>query len=133
MVQDINGRRNGIGQKKPNITSLIEHQLGKELQYRILSGMAHSNYTVLTSLSFTKTNLGRRSGAVLKEAVPISIQTSLVSQAATIYVKCLWLKTIQYGFDAARAAVLFEELYVELELSDKNESRFWRAIIKTDS
>ena len=133
LVRDRNGRRNGIGQKKPNITSLIEDQFGEELQYRILSGMAHSNYTVLTSLSFTKTNLGRRSGAVLREAVPITIQTSLVSQAASIYVKCLWLKTIQYGFDAAKAAVLFEELYDELELSDKNESRFWRAIIKTDT
>jgi hypothetical protein len=133
LVRDRNGHRNGIGQKKPNITLLIEDQFGEELQYRILSGMAHSNYTVLTSLSFTKTNLGRRSGAVLREAVPITIQTSLVSQAASIYVKCLWLKTIQYGFDAAKAAVLFEELYDELGLSDKNESRFWRAIIKTDS
>ena len=95
--------------------------------------MAHSTYTTLTSLSFTRENIGIKSGAVIREAVPITIQTSLVSQAATIYVKCLWYKIIQYGFDAAKAAVLFEELYDELKLSDQNKLRFWRTIIQTGS
>ena len=133
LVRNKNNRRIGIGQKKPNIISLVEKQFGEEKLYRILSGMAHSTYTTLTSLSFTRDNIGRQSGAVIREAVPITIQTSLVSQVTTIYVKCLWLKTIQYGFDAAKAAVLFEELYDELKLSDQNNSRFWRTIINTDS
>ena len=94
--------------------------------------MAHSTYTTLTSLSFTKENIRRKSGAVIREAVPTTFQALLVSQAATIYVKCLWLKTIQYGFDAAKAAVLFEELYDDLKLSDQNNSRFWRMIINPD-
>ncbi|MBW2594676.1 MAG: hypothetical protein JRC93_01625 [Deltaproteobacteria bacterium] len=133
LVRDKNNRRIGIGQKKPNIISLVERQFGGEKLYRILSGMAHSTYTTLTSLSFTRENIGSRSGAVMREAVPITIQASLVSQAATTYVKCLWLKTIQYGFDAAKAAVLFEELYDELKLPDLNDSRFWRTIINKDS
>ena len=133
LVRDRNNRRIGIGQKKPNITSLVENQFKGEKLYRIFSGMAHSNYTTLTSLSFTRTDLERKSGAVIVEAVPTTIQSSLVSQAATIYAKCLWLKTIQFGFDAAKTAVLLEEFYDGLKLPDKNESRFWRTIIKTDS
>ncbi len=133
LIRDRNNRRIGIGQKKPNITNLIEEQLGEEKLYRIFSGMAHSNYTTLMSLSFTRANLNREKGAVIREAVPIDIQKQLVSHAATIYVKCLWLKIIQYGFDAAKASVLFEEIYDELNIPDKNENRFWRIIIKTES
>jgi hypothetical protein len=129
LIRDRKNRRIGIGQKKPNITTLIEEQLGEEKLYRIFSGMAHSNYTTLTSLSFTRANFEREQGAVIREAVPITIQKQLVSHSATIYVKCLWLKIIQYGFDAAKAAVLFEEIYDDLDLPDKNESRFWRIII----
>jgi hypothetical protein len=132
-VRDKKNRRIGIGQKKPNITVLIESQFKGEIFYRILSGMAHSTYTTLTSLSFTNENIDRRSGAALREAVPITIQASLVSQAAIIYVKCLWQKILQYGFDAAKAAVLFEALYDELKLPDQNEYRFWRTIIETNS
>ena len=130
LIRDRKNRRIGIGQKKPSITSLVEQQFGQEKLYRILSGMAHSTYTTLTSLSFTKENLERKSGAVIREAVPITFQEMLVSEAAKIYVKCLWLKTTQYGFDAAKAAVLFEELYDELKLSDQNNNRFWRTIIQ---
>jgi hypothetical protein len=128
-ARDKKNRRIGIGQKKPNITELIESQFKGEKIYRILSGMAHSNYTSLTSLSFTNENINRRSGAVMREAVPITIQESLVSHSATIFVKCLWLKIIQYGFDAAKAAILLETFYDDLKLSDKNEYRFWRTVI----
>lgn len=129
LVRDKKNRRIGIGQKKPNITSLVEQQFGQEKLYRILSGMAHSTYTTITSLSFTKENIEGKSGALLREAVPITSQEMLVSEATKIYVKCLWLKTIQYGFDAAKAAVLFEGLFDELKLPDQNNSRFWRTII----
>ena len=54
LVRDKNNRRIGIGQKKPNITSLVERQFGEEILFRILSGMAHSTYTTLASLSFTR-------------------------------------------------------------------------------
>jgi hypothetical protein len=126
-------RRIGIGQKKPSITSLAEDQFGEEKLYRILSGMAHSTYTTLTSLAFTKEKIERETGAVIREAVPVTIQASLVSQSTTIYIKCLWLKTTQFGFDAGKVAVLFEELYDELELTDQNSNRFWRTIINTNS
>ncbi len=133
LVRDRNDRRIGIGQKKPSITALAEKQFGHEKLYRILSGMAHSTYTTLTSLSFKRENKDRKSGAVIREAVPITYQAMLVSQAATIFVKCLWLKIIHYGFDAAKAAVLFEKLYDDLKLSDQNNNRFWRTIINTNS
>ena len=43
LVRDQKNRRIGIGQKKPNITTLVERQFSSEKLYRMLSGMAHSN------------------------------------------------------------------------------------------
>ena len=131
LVRDKNNKRNGIGQRKPSITSLVEKQFGHEKFYRLLSGMAHSTYTTLMALSFTKEKPGRVGGAFIREAVPIQVQQSLVSQAAIIYVKCSWLKIKQYGFDAGKAGVMLDEFYDELKLPDQNSTRFWRTIIST--
>jgi hypothetical protein len=130
MLRDKKNRRTGIGQIKPNITKLVEMQFSGEKLYRMLSGMAHSNYTTLTSLAFTKANFTRKGGTVIQRAVPSDLQISLLSQAGKIYAKCLWLKTIQFGFDAAKLAVLLEELYDTLKIDDTNKNRFWRTIIR---
>jgi hypothetical protein len=130
MLRDKKNRRTGIGQIKPNITKLVEMQFSGEKLYRMLSGMAHSNYTTLTSLAFTKANFTRKGGTVIQRAVPSALQISLLSQAGKIYAKCLWLKTIQFGFDAAKLAVLSEEFYDTLKIDDTNKNRFWRTIIR---
>ena len=126
-------QRTGIAQIKPAMTTLIEKQFKGENLYRILSGMAHSDYTSLTTLSFAKANFERRQGALLMRAVPTEIQSALVSQATIIYAKCAWLRTIQFGFDAAKVAVLLEELYDDLRLPDANNDRFWRTLIGNSS
>jgi hypothetical protein len=123
------GQRTGIAQIKPSMTTLIERQFKNENLYRMLSGMAHADYTSLTALSFMKTDLETQHGALLIRAVPVEIQFALVSQVTTMYAKCAWLRTIQYGLDAAKVAILFEELYNELEIPDTNNDRFWRALI----
>ncbi len=133
LVRDRNNRRIGIGQKKPNITTLVESQFSGEKFYRMLSGMAHSNYTTLTALSFTKPNFSNKGGAVIQRAVPIELHMSLLSWAGVIYAKCLWLKTKQFGFDAGKMAILLEEFYDVLRLPGTNKDRFWRTIINVSS
>ena len=129
VLRNKKNQRTGIAQIKPSITTLIEKQFKGENLYRILSGMAHSNYTTLTSLSFFRTDQERTHGAVLVRAVPTQIQSALVTHAATIYAKCLWLRTKQFGFDAANIAVLLEELFNDLMVADTNNARFWRTLI----
>lgn len=129
VLRDGKNQRTGIAQIKPSITTLIEKQFKGENLYRILSGMAHSNYTSLTSLSFIRTDQGRTPGAVLIRAVPTHIQSALVAQSAVIYAKCLWLRTKQFGFDAAHIAILLEELFDNLMIVDTNNARFWRTLI----
>jgi len=131
VLRDQNNRRIGIGQIKPNITKLVEMQFSSEKLYRMLSGMAHSNYTTLTSLAFTKPNFKNKGGAVIQRAVPSAQLRTLLSHAGKIYAKCLWLKTMQFGFDAAKLAVLLEEFYDTLKIDDSNENRFWRTLVKT--
>jgi len=133
LVLDRNNRRIGIGQKMPNFTTLIEKQFSGEKMYRVFSGMAHSNYTTLTALSFTKPNFRNRGRAVIQRAIPTELHMSLLSWAGVIYAKCLWLKTKQFGFDAANMSILLEEFYDVLKLPDTNKDRFWRTIIKISS
>jgi hypothetical protein len=129
VLRDKNKQRTGIAKIKPSMTTLIEKQFKGETLYRILSGMAHSNYTSLTTLSFIKTDFERPQGTLLIRAVPTHIQSELVTHAATIYAKCVWLRTIQFGFDTAPIAILLEELYDDLKLADANSARFWKAVI----
>jgi hypothetical protein len=129
VLRDGKNQRSGIAQIKPSITTLIEKQFKRENLYRLLSGMAHSNYTSLTALSFFRTDQERTHGAVLKRAVPVQIQSALATHSAAIYAKCLWLRTIQFGFDAANIAVLLEELFNDLRVADTNNDRFWRTLI----
>jgi hypothetical protein len=133
VLRDKNNKRTGIGQIKPSMTTLIEKQFRDENLYRMFSGMAHSDYTSLTAFSFIKTDLEKPEGALLIRAVPIEIQSAIVSLAATVYAKCAWLRTIQFGFDAAKTAILLEELYDELKLADTNNDRFWRTLIQSSS
>ncbi|MBN2468435.1 MAG: hypothetical protein JXD19_09830 [Deltaproteobacteria bacterium] len=130
LLRDKKNRRIGIGQIKPNITALVQYQFSGEKLYRVLSGMAHSNYTTLKSLAFTKPAYKNGNGAVIQRAVPPARQLSLLSVVGKIYAKCLWLKTIQFGFDAFNMAILLEEFYDTLRIDDTNENRFWRTIIK---
>jgi len=112
---------------------LIERQFKGENLYRMFSGMAHSDYTSLTALSFAKTDLEDPEGALLIRAVPIAIQAAMVKLAATLYAKCAWLRTIQFGFETAKTAILLEELYDQLKLPDTNTDRFWRTLIQIGS
>ena len=129
VLRDKKNQQSGIAQIRPSITTLIGKQFKEENLYRMLSGMAHSDYTSLTALSFFRTDLEKKHGAVLIRAVPTQIQSALVTHAATIYAKCVWLRTLQYGFDAASVAVLLEELYNDLMVVDTNNARFWRTLI----
>ena len=129
VLRDKKNQQSGIAQIRPSITTLIGKQFKEENLYRMLSGMAHSDNTSLTALSFFRTDLEKKHGAVLIRAVPTQIQSALVTHAATIYAKCVWLRTLQYGFDAASVAVLLEELYNDLMVVDTNIAMFWITLI----
>jgi hypothetical protein len=129
VLKNKKGLRTGIGQVKPAMTALIERQFKGENLYRILSGMIHADYTSLTTLSFRQTAFKTEKGALLIRAVQPEIQLALIYEVAPIYAKCAWLRTIQFGFDAAKVAVLLEELYDGLRLPDANSDRFWRTVI----
>jgi hypothetical protein len=133
VLRDKRGQRTGIAQAKPTMTVLAERQFKGENFYRMLSGMAHADYTSLTAFSFLKTAVERRQGALLIRAVPTEIQSALLSKAGTIYAKCAWLRIIQFGLDAAKMAVFLEGFYDELRLADTNSDRFWRTLIGRSS
>ncbi|MGA2467566.1 MAG: hypothetical protein ABSH06_24875 [Thermodesulfobacteriota bacterium] len=133
ILRDRNNKRTGIGQIKPSMTTLMEKQFKCENLYRTFSGMAHSDYSSLTAFSFMMVDVKGSKGALLLRAVPTTIQSAIIKLAVTLYAKCVWLQIVQFGFDAARIAILLEELYNKLELADTNTERFWRMLIQRSS
>lgn len=131
-LRDKNNKRIGIAKIKPSITELIKNQFEGEIFYRILSGIAHSNYTSLIEISLMPVQKNQ-SGMVGKEAVPIEIQKNLVLHSIVIYCQCVWQHSIYFGFNCAEVALWLEELYNEFEFPDTNKSRFWRTLIGTSS
>lgn len=122
-------KRIGIGKIKPSITNLVHSQFDRENLYRILSGVAHSDYTTLLQLSFMKPNEDQSGVLTTQRGIPEGLQLMLLANAAAVYSRGAWLRTIQFGGDAAKVAVMLESRYNELSLADTNEVRFWRMMI----
>ena len=53
-VQDVNGRRIGIGQQLPKMTDLIGSVLHEESTYRLLSAFTHAHSWAIQQLSFNQ-------------------------------------------------------------------------------
>ena len=71
-VVDKHGRRIGIGEKLPYTTNLIQAVLGMGKNYRILSGMAHAQPSVLQELGFRKNKIGNRI-SLIPNLTPFSV------------------------------------------------------------
>ena len=127
------GRRTCIAQSLPPITELIRRQIDKEGLYRVLSGLAHSDYVSIMQLASAPIDYGQCQDNVMGLAIHHNRLDILLADTAAIFARGVWLRTIQFGCDAAEAAIILETRYNELELPDTNEVRFWRTVITGSS
>lgn len=128
-LTDPKGRRIGIGQVKPSITDLVQQEFDFGNLYRVLSGVAHSDSAVVFQLGFMRTETLTPDGVVAQRAVPKEIQSVLLANAVAIHTRGAWLRVVQYGCDAAEAAVILEKRYDQFDLADTDPVRFWRSIV----
>lgn len=132
-VSNKKGERTGIGQVKPNITDLVQQQFNFGNVYRMLSGVAHSDSTVVSQLGFMQTRTLPPNGIITQRAVKQDIQSELLANAVAIHTRAVWFRIVQYGCDAAETAVLLEKGFNQLGLPDTDAVRFWRSTVEQAS
>jgi hypothetical protein len=122
-----NGRRTGIGQVMPTVTSIVSDALNEEVAYRLLSAVTHAHHWALQQISFQllptefaapDSSPSTRSGlrSLKKVAKPICFQY-LSSQAMKAFTTPVLYKTRLFGGDYDRLAAkikLYERRVTEL-------------------
>ena len=90
LLRDNRDRRTGIARHKPAITELVSNLFNVERLYRILSGVAHSDYVTLSRISFVAVESDVGEGTVKQRAIRHELQNQRLVSVAAAYVKAAW-------------------------------------------
>jgi hypothetical protein len=120
------GKMTGIGAHMPGIVELIEKTLDKEMEYRMLSGIAHAYVWATSIVGFRKVEATNAQGQKIKafekhnhpHMVIYGINIALPTLA-----KVLWVKGKLYGWDMQEIEGLLNHTFDELGFN--NNLRFW--------
>lgn len=119
------GQMTGIGTHMPNIVELIRTTLNKEMEYRMLSGIAHSYIWATSIIGFRRveaTNTqGQKFKALEKHNHPQMIVYG-INIAVPALAKVWWVKGKLFGWDMQEIEGLLEHTFEELGYYNH---RFW--------
>lgn len=122
-----NGAINGIAQHMPGITELIGDTLDLEIEYRLLSGVAHGHHWAIQQLGFQGIEAQGADGQVVKALEKyvhpnVALYLGLISTGS--FAKVIWYLWRLYGWDLKEAERLLDTIYDRLRV--RAELRFWR-------
>ena len=119
-------KRNGIGVPMPSVTELIARLFGDEPSYRLQSAMAHGHPWALQRLGYRlDENDDGISGYVkLRQHITPTVVGYLSTRSVRAWVRPVWYKCRQNGWDMARLRAILESSYDAMRLVEKE--RFWR-------
>jgi hypothetical protein len=117
-----------VGQSMPTATEMIRTMLDEELNYRLLSGVAHGHAWAIFSLAYKTIDVPSESKI---GGVPIHLTVKrvpeYVNQLAFSAAKALatpaWYQCRYLGWNDSQLASIFEQTFDELWI--KPEERFW--------
>ena len=124
-VIDKNGKRCGIGQNMPPITEMIRTTLNKEIEYRLLSAVAHGHYWAIQQISFQRIPHGDNTANLrnYQKSGNLELINYLVNIALTSFSKSIWFLWIYFGWNRNEIIELLNETFDKLNYS--SESRIW--------
>jgi hypothetical protein len=125
-LRDKNRKRNGIGMPMPSVTQLISQVFDDEPTYRLLSAMAHGHHGALQQLGYKRHEDNGKSDYVkLKKYISFDSIGYLSARTVRAFVRPIWYKSRQNGWDMERLRGILESAYDAMRLNEKD--RFWRA------
>jgi hypothetical protein len=117
----------GIAQRWPGITKLIGTTLNKEIQYRLLSAVAHGHHWATYQTSYRiieEQNSEGLSEKRLEKYVHPTLMYDLGNVAVTSLARVWWYLWKTYGWDLDELGGVLDSTYQELKYNP--ESQFWR-------
>ena len=115
-VVDNKGNLDGICQRMPNITTLIGITLDKEVEYRLLSALAHGHHWATIQVGFRVTEYSRNSKGNTQTGLAKHIEPNLVfyatSIAITAFAQVLWYIWLLYGWDKEEIIGVLNDTFV---------------------
>jgi hypothetical protein len=121
------GKINGIGQLMPSITELIEATLNREVDYRLLSAVAHGHPWAIQQISFEVLELKKSQRNLTKGLKKTALPNFIIyigMIAVMSFSKVLWYMWQLYGWDLNELENLLDTTYDKLNYNSK--VRFWR-------
>lgn len=117
------GKRSGVAEEMPTYTSLVGDVLGRAHHYRLLCAVTHGNPWAMTELGFKKAD---ELGSTYHEpALELRSAAYLITVPAECLARCLWDRTLLFGFDKATLESRLKSMYDDLGLNDSPGTRFW--------
>jgi hypothetical protein len=121
-------KRDGLGQRMPKISDLVESQYGTCLNaYRVLSSLAHCDPLVIARLGFADVAADRAGHVRKQRTVSVDDLIHVRANAVMLYARPRWMLTTQYGFDIGRTIQALERAFTDLGWADTDSVRFWRS------
>ena len=121
------GGIDGIGQKMPSITELINKTLNREAEYRLLSAIAHGHHWATQKIGFHVIEYTNSEGKVHK-GFEKHLEPMLVLYAANIalasFSQVLWFIWRFYGWNEEEIKTFLDSTFDLLKYTD--ERRLWR-------
>jgi hypothetical protein len=121
-ILDRNGNRCGIAQATPTTIELVKF-LGKEFDYRVLSGVAHAHPWAIQQVGFVTIDNPNGGKALTKALIP-NMAVYFGMTGVVLFAKAIWFLWQLYGWEKNEITNLLEDSFTRLNYSDA--MRFWR-------
>jgi len=127
LVRNKHGKRDGIGQRKPNITELAESQYDFSIIYKFISSIAHCDSDVVAKLGFENVGKATDGQPIVQRSIDLEELNAILANALMLYMKPFWLLTVQFGFNQQTTSAALEQACDEYGVSEDANVRIWRA------
>lgn len=120
LIRNKAGNIDGIGQKMPDITTLIGLTLNKEAEYRLLSAIAHGHHWATHQIGFRVVEItnseGKKQKGLKKHIEPMFILWA-ANIAITSFAKILWEIWSLYGWNKEEIISFLDNTYDKLNFN----------------
>ncbi|MFA5337430.1 MAG: hypothetical protein WC330_03755 [Candidatus Omnitrophota bacterium] len=124
-IQDKNGKRIGIAQQFPKMTSLIGSMFNEEYIYRLLSAFIHGHPWAIHQLSFNqiKNSYSSNNRFIFEKGLKPEALIFICHKSAYAFSKPIWNRNKLYGYNLSDFAKILNSIFDNSTFV--KTSRFW--------
>ncbi len=119
-------KRSGVGMRMPSVTELVSQVHDDEAGYRLASAVTHGHHWAVQQMGYTfyERDDGTSDYVRLKKHISPGVVGYLAARTVRAFVKPVWYKSLQQGWDLERLTGILEATYDAMAIVER--VRFWR-------